>query len=91
MEMYYADGYRLQMGLSDMDLRFTRRGSEQVVVTIPIVLAKTLSQQLAEAVRLYEEQVGKELPTVQVLEGKFRQSRGQETKGEDLEGSQVAP
>ena len=41
------------MGWTDIDLLFARRGDEQVVVTIPIVLAKTLAWQLAEAVRLY--------------------------------------
>ena len=29
METYYADGYRLQMGLTNVDLLFVRRGDEQ--------------------------------------------------------------
>lgn len=71
MEKYYADGYHLQLGLSDMDLRFIRRGEEQVVVTIPLVLAKMLAQQLAEAVHWYEQRLGEPLPTVSELEEKL--------------------
>ena len=79
MEKYYADGYHLQLGLSDMDLRFVRRGEEQVVVTIPLVLAKMLARQLAEAVRWYEERLGQPLPTVLELEEKLRPPQGTNT------------
>ena len=72
MEKYYADGYRLQMGLTDMDVLFIRRGDEQVVITMSVALAKTLARQLAEAVRLYEARLGEAVPTVQELEEKFR-------------------
>ncbi|NPA92790.1 MAG: hypothetical protein GXO56_03820 [Chloroflexi bacterium] len=72
MEKYYADGYHLQMGLTDVDILFTRRGDAQVVVTMPVVLAKTLAQQLTEAVRLYEARLGESVPTAQELEKRFQ-------------------
>ena len=72
MEKYYADGYRLQMGLTDVDVFFIRRGEEQVVVTMSVALAKTLAQQLAEAVRLYEARLGDAIPTIQDLEKKIQ-------------------
>lgn len=68
----YADGYQIRIGLTDVDLLFTRRGEEQVVVTLSMVLAKTLAQQLAEVVRLYEAQLEETLPTAQELEEKLR-------------------
>ena len=74
MEKYYADGYRLQMGLTDVDLLFTRRGAEQVVVTMSVALAKTLARQLAEAVRWYEARLGEAVPTLQELEEKIQRS-----------------
>ncbi|RMD59904.1 hypothetical protein D6833_10815 [Candidatus Parcubacteria bacterium] len=78
MEMYYADGYRVQMGLTDLDLLFTRRGEERVVVTIPVVLAKTLARQLVEAIRMYEAQLGKVLPTAEELEQRFQSLQREE-------------
>ncbi len=43
------------MGLTDVDILFAHRGDEQVVVTMPIVLVKTLAQQLTEAIRFEEK------------------------------------
>jgi hypothetical protein len=90
MEMYYADGYRVQMGLTDLDLLFTRRGEEQVVVTIPVVLAKTLVRQLGEAVRMYEARLGDTLPTAEELEQRFqslqREEQGKEFSPEGKKG-----
>jgi hypothetical protein len=60
MEKYYADGYRLQMGLTDVDLLFTRRGDEQVVVTLSVALAKTLTCKLAAQPRLTTSSHGEE-------------------------------
>ncbi|NPA75328.1 MAG: hypothetical protein GXO25_04525 [Euryarchaeota archaeon] len=77
MEKYYADGYHLQMGLTDLEILFTRRGDEQVVVTMSVVLAKTLAQQLIEAVRLYEAHLGESVPTAQELEEKFQSRQGE--------------
>ena len=83
MEKYYADGYRFQMGLTDVDVFFIRRGEEQVVVTMSVALAKTLAQQLAEAVRLYEARLGDAIPTIQDLEKKIQMVQDEHRAGAD--------
>ena len=99
MEKYYADGYRLQMGLTDVDLLFTRRGDEQVVVTLSVALAKTLTCKLAAQPHLTtsshseeraEQVFAEHAPPLPLPDGSFDPHRGRGLWGSE-HGSVMRP